>query len=98
MHERQKSNGLARALARQKSMIILMCSHIVKRCRNLLEKRADWPKCLLTSCGERTADRLWVLLMLQVFSKTAQVRNIVGLTNSGICADVAMRTHKKQGL
>ncbi len=38
------------------------------------------------------------LLVLQVFSKCAQVRDTVGLANCGISSSVAKDMHKKQGI
>ncbi|KAK9809783.1 hypothetical protein WJX73_006463 [Symbiochloris irregularis] len=34
----------------------------------------------------------------QVFSSTAQARDVVGMMNAGICSDVALRVHKHQGV
>ena len=47
--------------------------------------------------GDPDSSRAWKTTN-QVFSECTAVKNTVGLANMGIASDVAIATHKKQGI
>lgn len=57
-----------------------------------------FPTSMLVQGFPKHADTRVQAVLLQVFSKCAQVRDTVGLANCGISSAVAKDMHKKQGI